>query len=105
MDIGLVGGFLGGALGVAGGAVGTYFSIKNTSGPSERAFMIRVSIFTWVIVSAFVVELWLLPRPYSLLLWIPYGIALPLAIRWCNARQLQIRTQEAIMPQSASSQP
>ena len=29
------------SLGVLGGAIGTYFSIKNTSGPRERAFMVR----------------------------------------------------------------
>jgi hypothetical protein len=34
------------SLGVLAGAIGTYFSVKNTSGPRERAFMIRVSIFT-----------------------------------------------------------
>jgi hypothetical protein len=34
------------SLGVLGGVIGTYFSVKNTSGPREQAFMIRVSIFT-----------------------------------------------------------
>ena len=45
------------SLGVLGGAIGTYFSVKNTSGPRERAFMIRVSIFTWIAVSIFVAAL------------------------------------------------
>ena len=44
MNLGFVGGIIGGALGVLGGAIGTYFSIKNTSGPRERAFLIRISI-------------------------------------------------------------
>lgn len=95
MDVGLVGGIIGGALGVAGGAIGTYFSVKNTSGPSERSFMIRVSAIAWVAITAFLAGLLLLPKPYNFLLWLPYGIALPLSIRWCNRRQLQIREEEA----------
>jgi len=84
------------SLGVLGGAIGTYFSIKNTSGPRERAFMIRVSIFTWIAVSIFVAALMLLPKPYNWLLWIPYGIALPLTIiRW-NKRQMEIRNEEKL---------
>ena len=41
-QIGLVGGILGSVLGCAGGAIGTYFSVKNTNGPLERRFMVRV---------------------------------------------------------------
>jgi hypothetical protein len=97
VDIGLVGGIIGGVLGVLGGAIGTYFSIKNTSGPRERAFMIQISIVTWVLVTAFVCGLVALPRPFNFLLWVPYGIALPLAILWCNSRQRRIRAEEAAL--------
>ena len=95
MDPGLVGGIVGGGLGLAGGVIGTWFSIRNTSGPRERAFMIRVSAIAWVAVTAFLAGLLLLPQPYNWLLWIPYGIALPLAIRSLNRRQHQIRAAEA----------
>ena len=94
MDLGWWGGMIGGAIGVAGGAIGTYYSITRTDGPIERAFMVRVSVLTWVGVTAFLVALFLLPHPYKWLLWIPYGIALPLAIRWSNRRQMQIRAGE-----------
>ncbi|HWN83071.1 MAG TPA: hypothetical protein VNM87_13315 [Candidatus Udaeobacter sp.] len=82
-------------LGLLGGAVGTYCSIKNTSGPQERAFMIRAALVTWVLVTAFVAGLILLPHPYGFLLWIPYSVALPLGIRWGNRRQMEIRTAES----------
>ena len=95
MNLGLVGGIIGGGLGVFGGAIGTYFSIKNTSGPRERAFMVRIAIVTWVVVTAFVLGLLALPRPFNFLLWVPYGIVLPLAILWCNRRQSRIRAEEA----------
>jgi hypothetical protein len=91
----MVGGMIGGAIGLAGGAIGTYFSIKNTLGPRERSFMVSVSAIAWVAITAFLVGLWVLPKPYNWLLWLPYGIALPLGIRWCNQRQLGIRAEEA----------
>jgi len=94
MNLAIIGGIVGGILGVLGGVVGTYFSVKSTSGPRERAFMIQVSILLWVLVTAFVVGVLKLPRPFNFLLWVPYGIALPLAIVWCNRRQFRIRAEE-----------
>ena len=95
MDIGLIGGIIGGAIGLAGGTVGTYYSIRNTLGSRERSFMIKVSAIAWVAVTAFLVGLLMLPKPYNWFLWLPYGIALPLSIRWCNQRQQRIRAEEA----------
>lgn len=94
MDAGLIGGIVGGVLGVLGGAVGTYFSIKNTSGPRERIFTVRVAIVAWIAVTAFVLGLLMLPWPFNFLLWVPYVIALPLGILWCNRRQRIIRGEE-----------
>jgi hypothetical protein len=94
MDAGLIGGLIGGVLGIAGGAVGTYFSIKNTAGPRERVFMVQVAIVAWIGVTAFVLGLLMLPKPYNFLLWVPYGIAFPLGIIWSNRRQRNIRSDE-----------
>lgn len=90
----MVGGIVGSFLGIAGGAVGTYFSIKNTAGPRERAFMIRAAAVAWVAIAVFLLGLLLLPTPWTWLLWLPYGIVLPLSIRWGNRRQQQIRRDE-----------
>lgn len=95
MDAGLIGGIIGGAIGLGGGAIGTYYSIRNTQGPRERSFMITVSAIAWIAISGFLVGLLMLPKPYNWLLWVPYGIALPLSIRWCNQRQLKIRAEDA----------
>jgi hypothetical protein len=102
MDAGLIGAIIGGGLGLVGGAIGTYFSIKNTLGPRERSFMVTVSVIAWVAITAFLVGLLMLPKPYNFLLWVPYGIALPLSIRWCNQRQRKIRTEEAASRASGS---
>jgi cell division protein FtsW (lipid II flippase) len=94
MDAGTIGGIIGGLLGLVGGAVGTYASIKNTAGPRERQFMVRVAVAAWVGITFFLVLLYLLPNPYRWLIWIPYGVALPLAIVALNRKQRAIRLEE-----------
>src|SRR5437773_8426296 len=93
-SVGWLGGTVGGILGLAGGAVGTYASIKNTGGPRERQFMARVAIAAWVGITLFLVLLFVLPNPYRWLIWIPYGVALPLAILTLNRKQQAIRSDE-----------
>jgi hypothetical protein len=95
MNAGLVGGMIGGVIGLLGGVVGTYYSIRNTSGPRERSFMIRAAIAVWIMVTAFLLGVFMLPPPFNFLLWLPYGIALPLGILWCNRRQRRIQAEEA----------
>lgn len=86
---------LGGLIGILGGAIGTYFSIKNTKGPHERAFMVRASVVCWVGVTIFVLGIWFVPAPYSYGLVAIYVVALVLAIRYWNRRQAAIRAQES----------
>jgi hypothetical protein len=91
----LVGAFGGAALGVLGGLVGTYFSIRNTNGPRERAFVVRSAVMCWVSATAFVVAILVTPKPYDILLWLPYMAALPFVARAWNRRQMQIRGEES----------
>ncbi|KPJ72805.1 hypothetical protein AMJ52_05050 [candidate division TA06 bacterium DG_78] len=94
MHPGIIGGIIGGVIGVIGGLVGSYFSIKNTNGPKERAFMIKFVIIGWIAIIVFLLLLFYLPKPYNFLLWIPYGFALFIAIRYGNRKQREIRKQE-----------
>jgi len=100
MDVGTVGGIIGGVLGLAGGVVGTYASIRNTGGPRERQFMVRAAVAAWVGITLFLVLLFVLPSPYRWLIWIPYGVALPLAIVYLNRKQQAIRSGEERARQS-----
>lgn len=93
-QIGYIGGLLGSVLGFAGGAIGTYCSIKNTNGPLERRFMIKISVVTWIALLVFLGLLIGLPSPYRFLMWVPFGILLPLGIRYINKRQAEIRAME-----------
>lgn len=89
--VGLVGGITGGVIGVIGGAVGTYFGVSNTRGPRERAFAVRMAVLIWAATACLLAALFLLPRPYSFLIWVPYSVGLPLAIRAMNRRQGELR--------------
>jgi hypothetical protein len=95
MDPGAIGGWVGSAVGVLGGVIGTYFTIKNTKGPRERAFTIKASIICWLFVVSFLAGLWLIPPWYNMLLWAPYPILLMFGVRKWNQTQLRIRQEEA----------
>ena len=94
MNGGLIGGIIGGVMGLLGGALGTYLSIKNTKGPVERTFMIKAAACMWVGVAFFLLLLFLLPKPYDWMLWIPYGVLLPVSIIYINIRLKRIRKQD-----------
>jgi hypothetical protein len=95
MHPGTIGAITGTLFGVLGGAVGTYFSVKNTRGPKERAFVVKCVVLLWTAGAGFVAALILLPKPFGWLLWVPYAILLPLGIRKWNRRQEEIRREEA----------
>ena len=98
------GGIFGGIGGLAGGIIGTYFSIKNTNGPRERAFMFKASVIGWVGILSFLGLMFALSSPYRYFLWIPYGIFLPLAIVTGNQKQRKIREEES-KPKSMDAMP
>ena len=93
--VGWIGGILGALIGVAGGLIGTYYSVRNTRGPRERAFMVRVAVGCWVLVLTFVAALFLTPAEYRYWLWLPYGLVLVLGIGWANRAQARIRQEES----------
>ena len=94
MHPGTIGAIAGSAIGIVGGIVGTYFSIKNTNGPKERSFVMKASALTWVTVVIFLCARLLLPSPYNNLMWVPYGLLLGFGIRKFNETQKRIRDAE-----------
>jgi len=94
VDAGSIGGIVGSIIGILGGLAGTYCSIRNTKGPLEKAFMIKVSLLCWLAVAILLFLIFIIPKPYNYLLWIPYGVLLPLAIIKSNKIQAEIRRRE-----------
>jgi hypothetical protein len=96
MHPGLIGGIVGSVIGVAGGILGTYFSIRNTNGPLERAFMVKCVVVAWIAVAIFLGLLLILPIAYRVYLWIPYGVLLLWSMIKLNRKQAEIRQREKI---------
>ncbi|MCD6115455.1 hypothetical protein J7K93_00430 [bacterium] len=95
MNPGLIGGIIGCIIGIIGGLIGTLATIRNTSGPREKAFTIKASIIGWAGGIIFLLLLFLLPAPWRFFLWIPYGILLPICIITWNRTQQKIRNEES----------
>ena len=101
---GWIGGIAGAALGLMGGELGTFFSIRHTQSPRERAFVLRASVALWIVGAAFLAAVFLIPNPWRHFLWLFWALALPWGILKWNRRQQQIRVEECGpgSPQTAS---
>jgi hypothetical protein len=99
MEWGTIGGWIGAivvvGIGLLGGVIGTYFTVKNTKGPRERAFAVKASILCWILVVLFVAGLALIPGWYKLLLVIPYLVGFFFGIRKWNEIQFRIQAESA----------
>ena len=91
MGAGIIGAGVGTIIGIIGGAIGTYCSIRNTKSEEERRFMIQASIACWAFIIAFFAALLWLPATYKSFLWIAYAVALPTGIYYTNKRQKRIK--------------
>ena len=80
--------------GVLGGLIGTCVSIRNTRGPRERAFVVKVAVACWGLIAAALAGLFVVPRPFWLLLFLPCTGLLPL-IPTLNRVQSRIRREES----------
>jgi hypothetical protein len=56
--------------------------------------MVKASVIAWVAIVVFIGLMFVLPNPYRHLLWIPYGVLLPLGIVKLNKRVGEIRKVE-----------
>lgn len=93
MDTANLGGIVGSVLGILGGVVGTYFSIKNTNGPRERRFVIRGAVVVWIALGLTAVVVFLVPylRPWAL---VPLCTLVAIGVPLWNRRQETIRREE-----------
>ena len=88
--IGWIGAIVGSGIGILGGLIGTYFSIKRAANDRQRSFMMRCAIFFWVFVLCFVSLVCFLPAPWKYFIWVVYAVGLPIAIMRCNQRTAQL---------------
>ena len=100
---GWIGGIGGAVIGALGGAVGTYASIRNASPGPARRFMIRVAVWTWLMLVLFTALVVLaatgtLPR---WVIWASQGVlfaALGPAILLINRRLRRLEAETMQVP-------
>ena len=100
MDIdmtgGLVFGLLGSLIGLIGAAIGCYYSIKNTRGPKERKYMIKLVFAATLLVSILLIGVFTMGFPAAHWLMLPFfALVLPAMIYFGNKRQRAIRAEES----------
>ena len=93
MNLGLIGGIIGSAIGFAGGLFGPYRSNKAAEGPRERHFVISASIGILVSVFMFLAILFLLSQ-WKVWIRTCYLLLLPFVLRYLNRRQSKIQREE-----------
>ena len=84
LDAGMLSAIIGSSVGLAGGAFGTWMSIRNTPPGLQRTLMVKASIVCWVFILSFVALVFLLPTPWKWWLWVLYGPALLFFIYYVN---------------------
>lgn len=82
--IGLLGAVFGSVIGVAGGLLGTWMSLRNVPSGAQRDFMKKAAALGWVGLLGFTATTLLVPVPGKWLLWIAYGPLLLWFIRYVN---------------------
>ena len=82
--LGLIGTVLGSIVGVAGGLLGTWMSIRNMPRGEQRSFMARMAVVGWIGALGFCVALLLIPTSWNGFLWLVYVPGLFIFIRHVN---------------------
>lgn len=90
MDTANIGGIIGSVLGILGGLVGTYFSIRNTNSPRERRFVIRAAILVCFALGLTALAVFYLPTLRALA-WVPICVMVVVGVPLWNRRQEMIR--------------
>ena len=71
------------------GSIATYSNVKNTRGPKERSFVIRISAASWLLVMSMLLFVYYIPSPYRYWILAAYFIACPILIyNWSTTHQL-----------------
>ena len=92
LDAGMIGAIVGSTVGVAGGAFGTWMSIRHSPPGPRRRLMVKASIACWIFVLSFVALVLFLPTPWKWWLWALYGPVLLLLILSINRALADVRT-------------
>ena len=94
--IGLLGAVFGSVIGLAGGLLGTWMSLRNLPSGAQRDFMKKAAVLGWAGVLGFTATTLLVPAPGKWLLWIAYGPLLLWFIRYGNHRLAALNASQDV---------
>lgn len=88
---------------VIGGGWASWVNIRQTRGPRERSFVVRICVAAWLLILSMLGLMYVLPAPYKYLAMLFYFFGVPFLIyRWSKTHQL-IRLMESRTADSASA--
>lgn len=81
-----------GMLLLVGGTVGTVCTVRRARGARERRTLLWACAVAWLAAIAFITGVLIIPRPFGVLLWVPYAIGVPAGVSlfrraWRHARE------------------
>jgi small-conductance mechanosensitive channel len=79
---------------LSGGALGTWSAVKNAQGPRERNFVISGYMIMWAVTVILMTFIFLLGRPWNLLMLVILVVTIPALIYRITLRSLLIRQFE-----------
>jgi len=96
MHPGYIGAIIGVTVGVIGGLIGSYYSIKNTKGSLEKAFIKKFVLLFWISGVIYLVLLIYTPIPYNFLVMTCFFIIFPFIIRYVNNKLKKLQVIEKL---------
>ena len=94
--IGLLGAVFGSVIGLAGGLLGTWMSLRNLPSGAQRDFMKKAAALGWAGVLGFTATTLLVPAPWIWLLWIGYVPLLLWFIRYVNHTLAALQASQSV---------
>lgn len=77
------------AVALLGGAIASYYNIRNSRGPKERAFVTKACVIAWAVILSMLVAVYLLPAPWRYAAAAGYFIVCPILVyKWATTHQL-----------------
>ena len=79
---------------LVGGTVGTVCTVQRARGSCERRLLLWICASLWLAAIVFVVGILSIPRPFGVLLWVPYGVGVPIGVSFFRGRLRHARAND-----------
>jgi hypothetical protein len=81
---------IGSCIGVLGGVIGTFYSIKRAKNQIQKKQTIILALILWLIIFICIGLFFIIPNPFKVTSFIPCWISLPFLIKWARKNNVDI---------------